>query len=150
MKQKLTFLFIAFLLATGSCKKDGPKDNSVIGQAKSWYVSAFAKANARLESDHSTFKKIRQDIQWENARDYLLENNQHLVGVPVTVTLNDNQQAAGSYMLAISKGGGKYSSLMMYNKQKDFFKAGLSDADIRQEYRAALAKKVVRDNSKLS
>lgn len=132
-------LFMASLITLFaiSCKKDQAADNPV-EDAKSWYLKATANTKSNLKSNRGAVKNITQDIQWDDAKLYNLEDGTEVLGTPMVITLDKGVKAKGSYMLFISKNNGAYSSLVAYNENKDYFNGSLTALAVQNIYKNTL------------
>lgn len=120
-----------------SCKKDQSADNPV-EDAKSWYLKSTANTKSSLKSNRGAIKDVTQDIQWNNAQLYNLEDGTEVLGTPMVITLDKGIKAKGSYMLLISKTNGAYSSLIAYNENKDYFNSSLTASTVKKIYKSTL------------
>lgn len=144
-------LFMASLITLFaiSCKKDQAVD-SPVEDAKSWYLKATANTKSSLKSNRGIIQNITQDIQWNYAQSYTLEDGTEVLGAPVVITLEKGIKAKGSYMLLISKTNGSYSSLVAYNENKDYFNGSLNVSAVQKIYKNTLELSLTHKDTSVS
>lgn len=132
--QLVTLSMIMFITFLGlSCKKTQSEDNP-LEDAKSWYLKTTASTETNLKSSLDKIKIIRYAVEWDKAKIFKMENDSDLVGIPITVSLNSDLNANGSYILLISKNNDSYKSIVAYNPKKDYFNTTLTNLEMQSIY----------------
>ena len=133
------FLLISFVvLFSLSCKKEQATDDErLIRDAKSWYQNATKKSTFLMRSSENKKEDIKQELDWSNAKAYILDDATDVLGVPMKIVRN-GVNATGSYLMCITKVNGKFKPLVLYNEKEDYFSGTLDNKEMQKAYTEAV------------
>jgi hypothetical protein len=138
LKVSLLLISITFLFLY-SCKNNTVEFSNTdpIADAKAWYLKSNTNKGTVLQSNKGTSQQIEQEIDWDSAKAFKLNDGTDVIGVPVKMILG-KVALGGSYMLLIDKVKNNYSVHVAYNSQKDYFKKDVSDEEMIAIYNQSL------------
>lgn len=126
-------LLFSIVVIIYSCRKD-QSATMMVDNAKTWYTSLNKGKSISLNAAGHDSLKILQDIKWNVARGFKLNNGDNMIRVPMEVSSNNGQKIDGSFILLILKSGNAYSSKVLFNNQPNYFNSSVSDNEIEKSY----------------
>lgn len=160
MKRKIfSGLLVAVAFASAiiaGCKKEKQTTTDFLSEAKNWYIQSTKTASTYLESSNSSVKAIKQNIDWNSARAFKLENGSNILGAPINITYG-GVPVKGSFILLVSEENGSFKQLVAHSDKNSYFNNTISDSDIQSLYKGAISlsashkrEKGVRNKDKVS
>src|SRR5688572_9089281 len=108
MRQSISNFFVSTLCIVvgisfifNACKKDIIVEDP-IDSTKDWYLKNNISNGVLLQSSKGTSQQVKEEVDWNTARTFQLDDGTNIVGVPVKMILG-KIALGGSYMLLIDK-----------------------------------------------
>lgn len=130
------FIVVGIFFIFNACKKDRILKDP-IASAKDWYLKSETNKGTVLQSNKGTSQQIKQEVDWNTARTFQLDDGTDVIGVSVKMKLGKSE-LGGSYMLLIHKSKNSYQVQVAYNPEKGFFEGYMSDRGMIALYKQTL------------
>ncbi|NII83992.1 MULTISPECIES: hypothetical protein [unclassified Pedobacter] len=130
------FIVLGISFIFNACKKDKILEDPITS-AKDWYLKSNANKGTVLQSNKGTSQQIKEEVDWNTARTFQLDDGTDVIGVLVKMKLGEGE-LGGSYMLLIHKNKNNYQVQVAYNPEKGYFEGYMSDRGMIALYKQTL------------